>query len=76
MSFSYDYNLNIPKYYAQNPNFRATDTVVNSDSILAKPIEKVTNTIQITSIATALIIGIVTNAILTNVEKSKLGKGE
>ena len=46
MSFSYDYNLNIPKYYAQNPNFRATDTVVNSDSILAKPIEKVTNTIE------------------------------
>ncbi len=30
-------------------------------------------TIQITSIATALIIGIVTNAILTKVEKSKLG---
>lgn len=37
---------------------------------------EITNTIQITSIATALIIGIVTNAILTNVEKSKLGKGE
>lgn len=31
-------------------------------------------TIQITSIATALIIGIVTNAILTKVENSKLGK--
>ena len=31
-------------------------------------------TIQITSIATALIIGIVTNAILTKVEKSKLGQ--
>ncbi len=30
-------------------------------------------TIQITSIATALIIGIITNAILTKVEKSKLG---
>ena len=37
---------------------------------------EITNTIQITSIATALIIGIVTNAILTKVEKSKLGKGE
>ena len=35
---------------------------------------EITNTIQITSIATALIIGIVTNAILTKVEKSKLGK--
>ncbi len=34
----------------------------------------VAKTIQITSIATALIIGIVTNAILTKVEKSKLGK--
>ena len=34
----------------------------------------ITNTIQITSIATALIIGIVTNAILTKVENSKLGK--
>lgn len=34
----------------------------------------ITNTIQITSIATALIIGIVTNTILTRVEKSKLGK--
>ena len=33
----------------------------------------ITNTIQITSIATALIIGIVTNAILTKVEGSKLG---
>ena len=33
----------------------------------------ITNTIPITSIATALIIGIVTNAILTKVEKSKLG---
>ena len=37
---------------------------------------EITNTIQITSIATALIIGIITNAILTKVEKSKLGKGE
>lgn len=35
---------------------------------------EITKTIQITSIATALIIGIVTNAILTKVEKSKLGK--
>lgn len=34
---------------------------------------EITNTIQITSIATALIIGIVTNAILTKVENSKLG---
>lgn len=34
----------------------------------------VSNTIQITSIATALIIGIITNAILTKVEKSKLGE--
>ncbi len=31
-------------------------------------------TINITSIATALIIGIITNAVLTKVEKSKLGK--
>lgn len=35
---------------------------------------EITNTIQITSIATALIIGIITNAVLTKVEKSKLGK--
>lgn len=35
---------------------------------------EITSTIQITSIATALIIGIITNAILTKVEKSKLGK--
>lgn len=34
----------------------------------------ITATIQITSIATALIIGIVTNAVLTKVENSKLGK--
>lgn len=34
----------------------------------------VAKTIQITSIATALILGIVTNAILTKVENSKLGK--
>lgn len=34
---------------------------------------EITNTIQITSIATALIIGIITNAVLTKVEKSKLG---
>ncbi len=34
----------------------------------------VAKTIQITAIATALILGIVTNAILTRVEKSKLGK--
>ncbi|MBO5952786.1 MAG: uracil-xanthine permease [Oscillospiraceae bacterium] len=34
----------------------------------------ITNTIQITSIATALIIGIATNAILTKVENSKLGE--
>lgn len=34
----------------------------------------VAKTIQITAIATALIIGIVTNYILTKVEKSKLGK--
>lgn len=33
----------------------------------------VASTIQITSIATALILGIVTNAVLTKVEKSKLG---
>ena len=35
---------------------------------------EITNTIQITAIATALIIGVVTNAVLTKVEKSKLGK--
>jgi len=34
---------------------------------------EITNVIQITSIATALIIGIVTNAILTKVESGKLG---
>ncbi len=34
----------------------------------------VTATIQITAIATALILGIVTNAVLTKVEKSRLGK--
>ena len=34
----------------------------------------VTKTIKITSIATALILGIVTNAVLTKLEKSKLGK--
>ncbi len=34
----------------------------------------VSKTIQITAIATALIIGIITNAILTKVENSKLGK--
>lgn len=34
----------------------------------------ITNTIQITPIATALIIGIVTNAVLTKVQNSKLGK--
>ena len=34
----------------------------------------ITNTIQITSIATALIIGIITNRILTAVENSKFGK--
>ncbi len=34
----------------------------------------VTKTIQITAIATALILGIVTNAVLTKLEKSKLGK--
>ncbi len=33
----------------------------------------VSATIQITSIATALILGIITNAVLTKVEKSKLG---
>ncbi|MBR5497319.1 MAG: uracil-xanthine permease, partial [Clostridia bacterium] len=35
---------------------------------------EITNTIQITSIATALIIGIITNAILTKVENSKIGQ--
>ena len=35
---------------------------------------EITNTIQITSIATALIIGIITNVILTKVEKSKIGQ--
>jgi len=35
---------------------------------------KVVATIQITPIATALIIGILTNAVLSKVEKSKLGK--
>ena len=34
----------------------------------------ITKNIQITSIATALILGIVTNAVLTKLEKSKLGK--
>ena len=34
----------------------------------------VAKAIQITGIATALILGIITNAILTKVEKSKLGK--
>ncbi len=34
----------------------------------------VAKTIQVTSIATALILGIVTNAILTKLEKSKFGK--
>ncbi len=34
----------------------------------------ITNTIQITSIATALIIGIITNKILTRVENGKAGK--
>lgn len=34
----------------------------------------IASTIQITSIATALIIGIVTNTVLTKLEKSKLGK--
>jgi uracil permease len=37
---------------------------------------EITNTIQITSIATALIIGIVTNTILTKIDKSKFGKCE
>ncbi len=36
----------------------------------------ITNVIQITSIATALIIGIITNAVLTKVENGKLGKEE
>lgn len=36
----------------------------------------VTKTIQVTAIATALILGIVTNAILTKVENSKLGKSD
>ncbi len=35
---------------------------------------EITNTIQITSIATALIIGIVTNKVLSKVEAGKLGK--
>ena len=35
---------------------------------------EISKTIQITSIATALIIGIITNAILSKVEKSKYGK--
>ncbi len=35
---------------------------------------EITNTITITSIATALMIGIVTNTILTKVENSKMGK--
>ena len=34
----------------------------------------VAKTIQVTAIATALIIGIVTNFVLTKLEKSKLGK--
>lgn len=34
---------------------------------------EITNVIQITSIATALIIGIITNAVLTKVENGKLG---
>jgi uracil permease len=34
----------------------------------------IAKTIQITAIATALILGIITNAILTKVENSKLGK--
>ena len=47
MPFGYDYNLNIPRYYAQNPTFRANeDAVVNSNSVLAKPIEKVSNIIE------------------------------
>ena len=36
----------------------------------------VAKTIQVTAIATALILGIVTNAILTKVEKSKLGRDD
>ncbi|MBE6530478.1 MAG: uracil-xanthine permease [Ruminococcaceae bacterium] len=36
----------------------------------------VAKTIQITAIATALILGIITNAVLTKVEKSKLGKAK
>ena len=36
----------------------------------------ITKTIQITSIATALILGIVTNFVLTKIEKSKLGKAK
>ena len=35
---------------------------------------EITNTIQVTSIATALIIGIITNKILSKVESGKLGK--
>ena len=42
---------------------------LNGDGTVAK-------TIQITAIATALILGIITNAILTKVEKSKLGKAK
>ena len=34
----------------------------------------ITKTIQVTAIATALILGIITNAVLTKVENSKLGK--
>ena len=34
----------------------------------------ITNTVQITSIATALVVGICTNAILGKIEKSKLGQ--
>jgi uracil permease len=34
----------------------------------------IAKTIQITSIATALILGILTNLVLTKLEKSKLGK--
>ena len=37
---------------------------------------EITGAIQITSIATALLLGIATNAVLTKLEKSKLGKGE
>ena len=36
----------------------------------------VAKTIKITSIATALIVGIITNAVLNKLEKSKLGKAE